>query len=163
MTSYEKLKYVIKKLLKGEKIKKDLEEFEANGISADTYAKFITKLNDIKILQSISKGENVMKDNYINLAYFNDQDKNASIIASITHLEKKKSKFLIAEYLFKLVPKNLAFMFMHSYTNKFHKSIIQLLDEKKYRYFASIVEINKNTTKVICQIFNSKTKGARFI
>ena len=58
ISSYKKLKFLINKLLKNEVICKDLEEFSTMDISESTYAKFVTKLNDIKIIQPLSKGEN---------------------------------------------------------------------------------------------------------
>jgi hypothetical protein len=156
MTSYEKLKYIVRKLLKGESISKNLEDLSANNISNDTYAKFITKLNDIKLLQTISKGENTVQDNYFNKTYFFDLEKNASIIASIAHLERKIIKVDIIKYLFKLVPNNLLFTVNNKFTRNFDNNILPLLDTDKYYYFKNIIATNTSSSKSICQIFNTK-------
>ena len=76
ISSYKKLKFLINKLLKNEVICKDLEEFSTMDISESTYAKFVTKLNDIKIIQPLSKGENIIKNEFLNHFYFNDKEKN---------------------------------------------------------------------------------------
>ena len=156
ISSYKKLKFLINKLLKNEVICKDLEEFSTMDISESTYAKFVTKLNDIKIIQPLSKGENIIKNEFLNHFYFNDKEKNSSIIAAIAHLEEKQAKFSILEYIFKLVPKNLLFMFSNNYSKEFDKNITKLMNYKKHKYFASVVEQNIETTKIICQIYNSK-------
>lgn len=163
ISSYKKLKFLINKLLKNELIRKDLKEFKTMNISESTYAKFVTKLNDIKIIQPLSKGENIIKNEFLNHFYFNDKEKNSSIIAAIAHLEEKRIKFSILEYIFKLVPKNLFFMFSNNYSKEFDKNISKLMNYKKYKYFASIVQQNIETTKIICEIYNTKENMYREI
>ncbi len=153
MTSYEKLKYIVRKLLKDEVIMKDLDELESIGISESIYGKFITKLNHTKILTSSSKGENRLKSNLINKDYFFDDAQNSSVISSIAHLEKRTTKSLVINYLFKLIPEQFYLVFNNTFSNSFNENLSVLLEEDdRFSYFISIIEANYDETKIICDI-----------
>lgn len=153
MTSYEKLKYLVKKLLKFEEINNNLDELKERGITKDIYKDFITKLNQAKVISSPFKGTNYIKFDLINKNYFFDDEKNASIISSLVHLENKSAKYETINYVFKYIPKHIAFMFNNSFSNHFNEKLMLLLNEdERFSYFVQIIELNSNETKNICRV-----------
>jgi len=157
--SYKKLKFLVKKLLKHEIIKKNLTEYESVNLTESNYREFITKLNDIKCLNKVFKGEHTLCSDYVDKNYFFDDDMNTSLISAIAYAEEKSLKYNIINYFLKLVPKNIIFMINNNYMKKFNKNIVTLLDTDKYLYFSNIIEKNTSSSKTICQIFNkSKNK-----
>ena len=94
MSSYEKLKYLVKKLFKYEDIEKNLPEFDYYGITKDVYKECIKKFNQAKLIISSQKGVNHLKNDLLNNNYFYDNDKNVSLVSSIVHLEDKIKKHI---------------------------------------------------------------------
>ena len=157
MTSYEKLKYLIKKLLKNEMISKSIEELEDIKISENMYRKFVTKMNHAKIIESVFKGENYFKIDLINKNYFFDIDKNACLISSIVHLEKKTIKSYIINYIFKSVPEQFNFMFNNNFSDSFNENLSILLQrDERFIYFSSLIQSNSDEIKIVCDIETSK-------
>ena len=153
MTSYEKLKYVIKKLLKFESIYPNSDEFEDIGITYDNYRRIITKLNQSKIIRPISKGEQKLTHNLIDNKYFNNSEINASLLTSIIHPEKEINKSKTIKYIFTSVPDKINFMHKYNFSDKFNESLDCLLSlDEKISYFSQIIEINKEEKKNICKI-----------
>ena len=153
MTSYEKLKYLVKKLLKHEEIQKDSPDFEYQGITKDVYKDFITKLNQSKIIYSPYKGSNFIKEDLINENYFFDEDYNSSVLSSVIHLEDKLKKSKVISYIFNSVPKRIKFMLNNHFSNKFNENFSMLLDnDHRFCYFSQIIKLNLNEIKNICRI-----------
>jgi hypothetical protein len=158
LTSYEKLKYLIKKLLKHEMISKSSDELEDIKISENMYRKFVTKMNHAKIIESLFKGENYFKIDLINKNYFFDSDKNACIISSIVHLEKKTIKSSIINYIFKSVPEQFNFMFNNNFSDTFNENLSILLQrDERFIYFSSLIQLNSDEIKIVCDIETSKS------
>lgn len=152
LNSYEKLKYLIMKILNNDVINKNQYDLEYEGISKDTYAKFITKLNQIGILTSLEKGTNKIKSDFINTNYFFNLNFNSSIISSVLHSERKIINKDVLQYLFNKIPKKIVHSYSNDYTKKFNEDLLSLIDNDKYYYFAGIVKENKNSNKIVCSI-----------
>ena len=65
MSSYEKLRYLVKKLFKYEYIEKNLPEFDYYGITKDVYKECIKKFNQAKLIISSQKGVNHLKNDLL--------------------------------------------------------------------------------------------------
>lgn len=153
MTSYEKLKYLVKKLLKHEEIQKDSPDFDYQGITKDVYKDFITKLNQSKIIYSPYKGSNFIKEDLINENYFFDEDYNSSVLSSVIHLEDKLKKSKVISYIFNSVPKRIKFMLNNHFSNKFNENLSMLLNEdERFCYFSQVIQLNSDHSKSICRI-----------
>lgn len=153
MSSYEKLKYLVKKLFKYEDIEKNLPEFDYYGITKDVYKECIKKFNQAKLIISSQKGVNYLKKDLLNNNYFYDNDKNVSLVSSIVHLEDKIKKHEIINYVFKSVPKRIKFMLNNHFSNKFNENLSMLLDnDHRFCYFSQIIKLNLNEIKNICRI-----------
>lgn len=153
MTSYKKLKYLVRKLLKHEEIRKDSPDFEYQGITKDVYKDFITKLNQSKIIYSPYKGSNFIKEDLINENYFFDEDYNSSVLSSVIHLEDKLKKSKVISYIFNSVPKRIKFMLNNNFSNKFNDKLDLLLNEdERFCYFSQVIQLNSDHSKSICRI-----------
>ncbi|OCL81571.1 hypothetical protein AAW30_01870 [Arcobacter porcinus] len=162
MNSYNKLKYVIRKLLNNQTIEVDSEEFNDKDITKNIYKNIITKLNHSKIICSIAKGINVIKSDLINKNYFFDNEKNVSILSPIVHIENNNIKYSIINYIFKSVPKKILFMFNNSFSNTFNEKLSILLeDNQKFSFFSYLIDQNKiEASKTLCSIKSySSTKN----
>ena len=153
MTSYKKLKYLVRKLLKHEEIRKDSPDFEYQGITKDVYKDFITKLNQSKIIYSPYKGSNFIKEDLINENYFFDEDYKSSVLSSVIHLEDKLNKSKVISYIFNSVPKRIKFMLNNNFSNKFNDKLNLLLNkDERFCYFSQVIQLNSDHSKSICRI-----------
>ncbi|MBU3014019.1 hypothetical protein KO488_04560 [Poseidonibacter lekithochrous] len=122
-------------------------EYELD-LSKDQVGRIITLLKNMEIFE---KGNNKISENLYNKSIFNTKEFNIALLASLAYVEEDKSKEII-KYFFKDTTKNLTFAITNNYSRNFQENLIKLIDERKYKFFASIIKDNNNALKTCCKV-----------
>lgn len=164
MNAYEKFKFIIEKFVLKANVAASDANFQENGISQDTVESIFTILKKAKIIYKLDKETNKIESNLINKNFFYDNQYNVNLLASIVSREKDVAKSTV-DYVFKSVPQKILSMINNNYMKTFQNGMIKLLDEKKYHYFANIIQVEgRESSKSICDIFDcSENLYKRFV
>lgn len=152
-SKYIKLKKIVNKLYSNTIKSIDLIN---NEITYDTVRGAIRSLNKFNLLsKKASKGHNNLNENLIDNSYFSIREYNTSLISSLVYSEDLETENIV-KYIFNDVPYSITSSLINKYSKSIDDKFIDLIDSYKYQVFSTIINEFKESTKSICEIYNSE-------
>ena len=154
MASHSKLVTIIKSYIEKERVnveqlsKEYAHSEEKKNITLATIESELTLLRNSNVVKSSHKGINFFNPKLLSRTYYNNDEYSAQVIASIINRVKDKP-YPVLKYIFTDVPKLIVKSLSKKYSTTFNKTIIDLLDTKKYYYFHQFTDPNDTYQYVI--------------
>jgi len=147
--NFEKCKFILSQLFAGRNISTKDTFLVDNDITEASAAKILTALNKASVIEKPDRERNKLKNTLINKQFFNNQEFNINIMASIISRVNENHSSDIMQYIFKKTPQNIYRSLSRTYSSTINNDLINFFDKEQYKYFSILCSAYP---RVVCEL-----------